>query len=306
MLMSSRADVYRRPDGRARSASARESPAPLATLRNAVRSAQQHAVGDAAAAITYYGFTALPAAVMASAGLAVLIGGQRFVDAIVARLSTVLPADAISILQGTLTRAVDARRSSVVFAAVGIVVALWAATGAMTAVMRGLNRAYGIEDMRGAVRKRLVALALLAIGVAGMALCAGLLVLGPVLSAWIARTTGLGGIVTAIWWAGQWPLLALGLAAATAGMLALGPDHRRRPRLVTAGPAVAVLLWIAVSLLFSLYVSRFGSYNKAWGSLSAVVVTIVWMWLGATALLLGAEVDAQLESASAATRSVRP
>jgi membrane protein len=63
---------------------------------------------------------------------------------------------------------------------------------------------------------------------------------------------------------------------------------------VTAGPAVAVVLWIAVSLLFSVYVARFGSYNKAWGSLSAVVVTIVWMWLGATALLFGAEVDGLL------------
>jgi membrane protein len=65
---------------------------------------------------------------------------------------------------------------------------------------------------------------------------------------------------------------------------------------VTAGPAVAVVLWIAVSLLFSVYVARFGSYNKAWGSLSAVVVTIVWMWLGATALLFGAEVDGRLEN----------
>jgi membrane protein len=267
----------------------------LAKLRDAWRSAQGHGIGDAAAAITYYGFTALPATVMASAGLAVLVGGQRFVDAIDARLSTVLPADAVSILQGTLTRAVHARRSSAVFAAIGIVVALWAAVGAMSAVMRGLNRAYGIEDARGAVRKRLVALALLAIGVAGMGLCACLLVLGPVLSAWLARSTGLGGIVIAIWWAGQWPLLACGLAAVTAGMLALGPDHSRRPRLVTAGPAVAVVVWIAVSLLFSVYVARFGSYNKAWGSLSAVVVTIVWMWLGATALLFGAEVDGRLE-----------
>ena len=110
----------------------------------------------------------------------------------------------------------------------------------------------------------------------------------------MARTTGLGGIVTAVWWVGQWPLLALGLAAVTAAMLALGPDRRRSGGLVTLGPAVTVLAWIAASLLFSLYVASFSSYNKAWGSLSAVVVTIVWMWLGAMALLLGAEVDARV------------
>ena len=126
-----------------------------------------------------------------------------------------------------------------------------------------------------------------------MALCAVLLVLGPVLSGWAARTTGLGGIVTAVWWAGQWPLLALGLAAVTAAMLTLGPDRRRKGGLATLGPAVTVLAWIAASLLFSLYVASFSSYDKAWGSLSAVVVTVVWIWLGAMALLLGAEADAR-------------
>jgi membrane protein len=251
-------------------------------------------VTDSAAAITYYAFTALPATVMASAGLAVLIGGARFVNAIVARASTVLPADVVSVLQGTLTRAVEDRRGSIVFTAVGIAVAVWGATGAMSAVMRGLNRTYGIEDRRGGVHKRLVALALILVAVAGMAPCAGLLVLGPVLSGWAARTTGLGGIVTALWWAGQWPLLALGLAAVTAAILALGPDRRRKRGLVSLGPAVAVLAWIAASLLFSLYVASFSSYNKAWGSLSAVVVTVVWMWLGAMALLLGAEIDARV------------
>ena len=266
----------------------------VAALKDALRAARGNAVTDSAAAITYYAFTALPATVMASAGLAVLIGGARFVNTIVARASTVLPADVVSILQGTLTRAVADRRGSLVFTIVGIVVAVWGATGAMSAVMRGLNRAYGVEDTRGGVHKRLVALVLLVVGVAGMALCAGLLVLGPVLSGWVARTTGLGGIVTAVWWAGQWPLLALGLAAVTAAMLSLGPDRRRTGGLVRLGPAVAVLAWIAASLLFSLYVASFSSYNKAWGSLSAVVVTIAWMWLGAMALLLGAEVDARV------------
>jgi membrane protein len=268
----------------------------LAILSDAARAARSNTVGDSAAAIAYYAFTALPATVLSSAGLAVLIGGRRFVNAVVSRLSTVLPADAVSVIQGTLTRAVDGRSGSIVFVVIGFLVALWAAVGAMTAVMRGLNRAYGIdEDERSGVRRRLVALALLAIGVTGIGLCAALLVLGPVLSGWIARATGLGGVVTAIWWIGQWPLLVFGLAVVCAGMLALGPDRRRRPRLMTPGPAVAVLSWIAVSLLFSLYVANFGSYNKAWGSLSAVVVTIVWMWLGAFALLLGAEVDAERE-----------
>jgi membrane protein len=218
---------------------------------DAVRAARGNGVTDAAAAITYYAFTALPATVMASAGLAVLIGGARFVNAIVARASTVLPADVVSVLQGTLTRAVEDRRGSVVFTVVGIVVAVWGATGAMSAVMRGLNRLGGPHDRAGRHRD-------------------GGLVGGPVAA---ARSRSRGG----------------DRSDAGAGT---GPSPERRPRHARPGRH-GPRLDRGLTALLPL-VASFSSYNKAWGSLSAVVVTIVWMWLGAMALLLGAEVDARV------------
>ena len=112
---------------------------------------------------------------------------------------------------------------------------------------------------------------------------------------WAARATGLGDIVRAVWWAGQWPVLVVCLGAVCVGLLRLGPDlDRQSLRSLAAGSGLTVLVWIGASLFFALYVARFDSYNKAWGTLSAPIVTIVWMWLGATALLLGAELNAYL------------
>ncbi len=137
---------------------------------------------------------------------------------------------------------------------------------------------------------------MLTLTVIAASLTAGLLALGPVLSGWLGRATGHGDAARALWWTAQWPLTLLGLGIACASMLAIGPDRgARRWRLISGGAGVAVVAWVVLSLLLALYVSHFGSYNKAWGSLSAIVVTIVWMRFSALALLFGAEVDAAVE-----------
>ena len=94
----------------------------------------------------------------------------------------------------------------------------------------------------------------------------------------------------------QWPLLLLGLLFAFAVVLYLGPDvDQRRWRLVTPGASTAVIVWLVASGGLSVYTSHFGSYDKSWGSLSAVVVTLLWLWLTSAALLFGAEVDAEAQ-----------
>jgi membrane protein len=252
-------------------------------------------VGDAAAAIAYYGITALPAVILSTLGLAVVVGGQGVVDALVEQLGKLLPTDALNLVRDSLARAAD-DDSGVIFVVIGIAIALWTATGAMQAVMRGLNRAFGVEETRGAIRRRLAALAMLAFAVLAVVVTLGVLTFGPLLSSWLGRATDLESVVQIVWWSVKWPVAIAGLAVSFSGLLYFGPnlgEERRWPAL-SVGAVVAVLVWIAVSLLFALYVSHFGSYNKAWGSLSAVIVTAVWMWLSAVALLLGAEVDAEL------------
>src|SRR5207248_150996 len=96
-----------------------------------------------------------------------------------------------------------------------------------------------------------------------------------------------------------WPILIAGLLAAFATILYLGlnlADEGRRWKFITPGAVVAAVIWLAVSGLFAVYTAKFGSYNKAWGSLSAVIVMLTWLWLSSLALLVGAELNAEIEA----------
>jgi membrane protein len=121
-------------------------------------------------------------------------------------------------------------------------------------------------------------------------------VLGPALSGWIGSAVELETLVSWLWWTAQWPILILGLLFAFAAILYLGPnvDHPRWSFL-TVGTVISVVIWLLASGGFALYVSQFGSYNKAWGSLAAVIIMLTWLWLSGVALLFGAEVNAEAE-----------
>jgi membrane protein len=166
----------------------------------------------------------------------------------------------------------------------------------MQNVIWALNVAYDREETRGFVRRRLTAWGMAFFALLAFALVFGLLVLGPHLSGWIGRATGAERAVETAWWAAQWPLLLVGLLLAFGAMLYLGPNvEHPRLRFLTFGAIVALVVWLAASGAFAFYVSKFGSYNKTWGALSAVVILLTWLWLSALALLFGAEIDAEAE-----------
>jgi membrane protein len=125
-----------------------------------------------------------------------------------------------------------------------------------------------------------------------------LLVFGPHVEQWVGGATGVPSLVAWGWWTLQWPLLVGGILFAFAVALALGPDvDERRWQLVTPGAVTALVVWLIASSAFAIYTSRFGSYDKSWGTISAVVVTLVWLWLTSAALLLGAEINAEAQRA---------
>ncbi|MGH3026903.1 MAG: YihY/virulence factor BrkB family protein, partial [Gaiellaceae bacterium] len=134
---------------------------------------------------------------------------------------------------------------------------------------------------------------------------AALLMFGPSLEHLVATHAGsASGAVGWVWWIGQWPILLGGLLVAFAALLYLGPDRTpRRWELVTPGAVVAALAWLIASGAFAFYSSSFGSYNKTWGSLSAVIIMLTWLWLTGMALLFGAEVDAEVERRAAAAEA---
>ncbi len=179
---------------------------------------------------------------------------------------------------------------------VGLVLAFWAMRGAMTSYMTALNLAYDRTDDRTDGRKRVTALAMvICIGVAFL-LVARLLIFGPTIEKHLGSALGIGSVLTYVWWSAQWPILVVGLLAAFATLLWLGPDvEHPRWRFLTIGSAIAVAIWLLASGAFAIYTARFGSYNKTWGSLAAVIIMLTWLWLTSLALLFGAEINAEAE-----------
>jgi membrane protein len=268
-------------------------------LLRAGRDAIDDEVPVLASALAFNLFLAIPATLLLVVGLFSLFAEPTFIQDMMDRLGAVVPSEVVTLVQGSLLQLEREPASGILMTLVGLVLALWSTTGAVNTLMTAVNRAHELDDDRGFVKKRLIALVLVAaLGVAVLVV-SGFLVLGPHIERWIGSALDAERAVAWSWWTAQWPILLIVLFGAFAVVFALAVDHpNRRWALISPGAAVAVLLWIAVSAGFGLYASRFGSYNKTWGSLSAAIVTLVWLWLSSIALLYGAEVNAENEAAS--------
>jgi membrane protein len=268
----------------------------LRALQVAAANAREHNLTVTAKALAFSLFLAIPSAILLLLGVFSLVSDADDVSRLMRELEAVAPAEAVELLGQSLERTVASPRSGVIMALVGFALAAWSATSAATSLMEGINAAVGRSDGRGFVRRRLVALAIVACLVAAALLVLGLLVLGPHLADWIGRASGRPGLTTWLWWTAQWPILLVGLLFAFGVVLNLGPDlQARRLRIVTPGTVVALVVWLVASAALAVYSARFGSFEKTWGTLSAVVVTLLWLWLSSAALLFGAELDAVLD-----------
>jgi membrane protein len=250
-----------------------------------------------ASALAYSSFFAIPSVLLVTVGLFTLVAGPDTIHNLMAHFSTVMPKQSTELLGSSLKNLDAHPASSVVMTVIGLVLALWSTTGAMNSYMLAINLAYGRKDKRSFLRKRIVALEMVAAMGFAFVLVAVLLIFGPAIEHLIATHLGpAGNVLNWVWWVAQWPILLVGLLAAFATLLYLGPDvEHRKWQFLTPGSLVAALLWIAVSGLFAVYTSMFGSYNKTWGTLSAVIVMLTWLWLTGMALLLGAEINAEVE-----------
>jgi len=267
-----------------------------AIFTRAGKGALADGVTDVAAALAYYAFLAIPAALLVTLGLFTVLAGPDTVDSLMDRLQGVVPPEAVTLLEESLNRSLENQGGGFVMVGIGAALALWTATGAMSGLIRGLNTVYAADENRGFAKQRLTALQMLACVVFAFGLVVVFLVLGPVVSDWLGGLLGLEDVFGWIWWTVQWPVLLLGLLLAIGGVLYLGPNvSQPRFRLVTPGSLLAVLIWLAASGLFALYVSLFGSYNKTWGSLAAVIIMLTWLWLSSLAVLLGAELNAEVK-----------
>jgi len=249
-----------------------------------------------ASALAYSSFFAIPSVLLVVVGLFTLVASAGTITSLIAHLHGVMPAQATQLLSESLHRLDHQPSATVTMTAVGFALALWSTTGAMTSYMTGLNIAYDRKDRRTFVEKRLTAIAMVACIGAAFVLVAVFLIFGPQIEKHLGNALGIGSFLGYVWWAGQWPILIAGLLTAFATLLWLGPDvEHPRWRFISPGAVIAVAAWLLTSGAFAFYTASFAHYNKTWGSLSAVIVMLTWLWLTGLALLFGAELNAEVE-----------
>jgi len=248
---------------------------------------------DRAAALSYYLVFALFPALLFLTALVGLLP-WRLMDLLIEQLDRALPSD---VVHRTFVEITQGARGSLL--SIGIAASFWAASSGMVALMNALNAVHEVTDARPWWRQRLVAFGL-TLGFALFTLGGlVLLIFGKWLSDWSAHALGLDGLAADGWAVARW--------LATVALVALGvrlvyqfaPARRPRWRWMSPGAVFAVSSWLLMSVGLRFYVSRLGNYSVTYGSIAGVILTLLWLYLAGLALLIGAEIDAELRAKSA-------
>jgi membrane protein len=265
-------------------------------LRRTTREFLDDGGTDLAAALTYYSVLAIFPGLIALLSLVGVFGqAQKSVDLILEILAPLVSGDTIDRIAPALDEI--ASMEGVGFTLVlGLLGALWSASGYVGGFSRAMNRIYEVQEGRPFWRMRPMQLL---VTVSTVVLCAvGLVILivtGPVAEA-VGNAVGIGSDLVSIWDYAKWPVLALVVMVVVALLYYATPNvDFVKFRVISVGAFVAILVWLAASVGFAFYVANFGSYNNTYGSVAGVVIALLWLWITNVALLFGAELDAELE-----------
>jgi membrane protein len=266
-------------------------------LRRTVREFNDDQGTDQAAALTYYSVLAIFPGLIALLSLVGIFGqASRSVEKI---MGIIRPFVSDPDARRTIRQAVEGLASTHgagVGLVIGIVGALWSASGYVGAFSRAMNRIYEVDEGRPFWRMRPMQLIVTVVTVVLSALALVILVVsGPVTES-IGKTLGVGSDVQTVWNIAKWPVLLLVVVVVVALLYWATPNVRFQSfRIISVGAFVAIGVWLVASVGFAFYVANFSSYNKTYGSLAGVVVALLWLWLTNVALMFGAELDAELE-----------
>jgi membrane protein len=249
-----------------------------------------------AAQLAYYFFLALFPTLLFLLALASFFPIARFTDTLPQALGRFAAPEMVKLLTDQLVQISNGNHGGLL--SLGLLGALWSSSAALVSIIGALNRAYDIEEARPFWKVRLVAVGL-TIGLAVFVLASFAIVLaGPTVIDMFARTGGLGAVFTWIWQIVQWPI-AFALMCLGIGLVYyIAPDAEQEWVWVTPGALLATTLWLVGSLLFRQYVVSFGNYQATYGALGGVVVLLLWMYLTGLVIVVGAEVNAEIEHAS--------
>jgi membrane protein len=269
----------------------------LATLKRTLKEFSEDNMSDWAASLTYYGLLSLFPAVIALVSVIGLVGDPaattKTLTDIVSKLS---PGTSSQTFAGPIQSITSHRSASGILFFVGLGAAVWSASGYIGAFMRAANVVWETPEGRGFFKLRplqLVVTLVMILLVAAVLLA--IVLTGPVVDA-VAGPLGIGSTATTIWDIAKWPVLLAVVVVMFSVLFHAAPNVKLPAfRWVSPGALLAVGLWIVASALFAFYVANFGSYDKTYGTLGALVVLLVWMWITNSVLLLGLEFNAERE-----------
>lgn len=261
---------------------------------------QEDEVFGRAAELSYYFLLALfPFLIFLTSILGLVLGsGSNTRQTLFEYLARMMPPSAYQLISQTMTEVSAASSGGKI--SFGILAALWAASNGMTAITTSLNSAYDVEETRPWWKQRLTAIALtMALSVLIISSLI-LVVAGGWIADWLAASFGLGSTFPLAWKIVQWPIVLFCIILAFALIYYFAPDLREQKwTWLTPGAAIGVALWLLVSIAFRVYLNFFDSYSATYGSLGAVIILMLWLYFTGIAVLIGGEINSEIEHAAA-------
>jgi membrane protein len=269
----------------------------LATLKRTAKEFQDDNLTDWAAALTYYAVLALFPALLVLVALLGLVGQYpQTTNSLLDIVGKLGPSSAVDTFRKPIEGVVQSKGGAGALLGFGLLGALWSASGYIGAFFRASNIVWDIEEGRPVWRLLPLRVVVTLVGVIAVAIVLiGLVLTGPLAQA-VGDVIGLGSTAVTVWNIAKWPVL-LGIVITIISALYYIAPNVKHPKFswVTPGGIVAVLVWIVASVGFAFYAANFASYNKTYGSLGAMIVFLVWLWITNLAILFGAELNAELE-----------
>jgi membrane protein len=249
-----------------------------------------------AAQQAYYFFFALFPALLTLISIASFFPIENLADEIVNLLGRFTPPDVLKIISDQIRKISQSEHTGILTMA--FVLTLWSSSGAMLSIITTLNTCYDISEGRPWWKVRLTAIGL-TIGLAIFILTSiSLVLVGPTVAEHLAGRLHLGEAFKWAWWILQWPVVFTLVATAIGLVYYFAPDAEQEWVWITPGSVLATLLWMGVSLGFKIYLKYFGDYNETYGTIGAIIVLLTWFYLSGLAMLVGGELNSEIEHAS--------
>jgi membrane protein len=264
-------------------------------LKRTAKQFSADSLTDWAAALTYYGVLSIFPGILVIVSILGLIGnnGQQTVQDAAHQLA---PNGQLRQLLDTVLTQVKAPGAAGLAAIIGIVLAFWSASGYVAAFMRASNAVYDVPEGRPIWKTLPIRVGVTAVVGLILVLSAAIVIVTGDLARVIGDKVGLGSVAVTTWNIAKWPVLVILISLAFAILYWASPNARTGGfRWVSPGGIFAVLLWVIASAAFAIYLANFANYNKTYGTLGGVIAFLVWLWISNIAILLGAELDAELE-----------